>query len=430
MTKAQKNFTLAIIAVMMVILNADTNVMTPTLAMIEREFGVGDGSIGVMMGLFTVIGALVSLFWGYFADKASRKLLFSLAVVIGELPCALTALAHSYPAFFALRILAGIGLGASFPIVFAMAGDIFDEKERPWAAGIISVAAAVGNIAGTLIGGYLGAGGNWRLPFVVASAPNFLFLLIFVLFTPEAKTAASEEATKDLIASGLVYPKKIRLSDYTGLFKTRTNLFLLLQGIAGTIPWGSFFYINKYLNENKGLTVAGATTVFLVFGLGMVAGNVLGGRWGGAIFRRDPRGVPLFCAATTLGGAVAVIIVVLWAPPNLPILSALGFAAACLAAMTGPNTKTMLLDVNAPEHRGAVFSIFNITDSLGTGIGRFVAGLLSAALGLSASLAICSGFWAFCSLFMVMAAAVFTLDLGAQRSSMRRVAEEMRAKAR
>jgi MFS family permease len=116
MNKAQRNFTLLIIALVMIVLNSDTNVMTPTLANIEAEFGVDDSLIGFMMPLLTVIGAAVSLLWGYFSDKASRKVLFVAAVLIGELPCALTAFAHSYPVFFGLRILSGIGLGAAFPL--------------------------------------------------------------------------------------------------------------------------------------------------------------------------------------------------------------------------------------------------------------------------------------------------------------------------
>jgi predicted MFS family arabinose efflux permease len=430
MNKAQRRFTLVILALAMAILNSDTNVMTPTLAIIEAEFGVNDATIGLMMLLFTIIGAAVSLLWGYFSDKASRKLLFIGAVLIGELPCALTAFAPSYPVFFALRILSGIGLGAAFPLVFAIIGDVFDEKSRPTATGIISVAIAVGNILGTLIGGYLGSGGNWRLPFIVASAPNLVFLALFWAFSPEAKKAASEEATRELVEAGLVYPKTIKLSDYAGLFKVKTNLFLLLQGIAGTIPWGSFFFINKYLNENKGLTVANATNVFLCFGLGMIVGTVVGGQWGGAIFRRAPKRLPVFCALTTLGGALAVIYVVLWAPSNMIILSAMGFVAAGLAAMTGPNMKTMLLDVNAPEQRGAIFSIFNLTDSLGTGLGRGVAGLLSGALGLALSLALCSTLWVLCTVFLMIVSLYFLADMGRLRESMRKVAEEMKAKAR
>lgn len=430
MSKAQRNFTLAIIALVMVVLNFDTNVMAATLGTIEAEFGITDSSIGIMMLLFTIIGAAVSLFWGYFADKASRKLLFFLAIVIGELPCALTALAPNYPIFFALRILSGIGLGAAFPLVFSIIGDVFDYKSRPMATGVISVAIAVGNIGGYLLGGWIGAGGNWRLPFVVAAVPNFLFILLFILFSPESKKAATEEATRDLVEAGLVYPKTIRMSDYAGLFKVKTNLYLFFQGIAGTIPWGSFFYITKYLEE-KGLSIKDATNVFSFFGIGMVAGTIVGGQLGASIFKRSPKSLPIFCAATTLGGALAVIYVVLFAPLNLPLLAASGFVAAFLAAMTGPNMKTMLLDVNAPEQRGAIFSIFNLTDSVGTGIGRGVAGLLSGLIGsLAVPIALCSTLWGLCAVFLFVVSLYFLSDVDKLRESMRRVAEEMRSRAK
>jgi hypothetical protein len=96
--------------------------------------------------------------------------------------------------------------------------------------------------------------------------------------------------------------------------------------------------------------------------------------------------------------------------------------------MTGPNMKTMLLDVNAPEQRGAIFSIFNLTDSLGTGLGRSVAGLLSGALGLAASLAICSGFWVLCTVFLLVVAPFFVVDIKKLRETMTKVADEMKAK--
>jgi len=429
MNKARKNLSLTLISLSMVILNSDTNVMAPNLVRIEQEFGVTDASIGTMMLLFTIIGAAVSLFWGYFADKASRKLLLALAILIGEIPCALTALAPSYAVFYFLRILSGIGLGASYPLVFAMIGDIFDDKERPRATGIVSVAIAFGNIVGTLFG-YMGEGGDWRMPFVIASSPNFLFVILIWFLVPEPKAAASEEATRELVEAGLVYPKRIRLADYAGLFGTKTNLFLLLQGIVGTIPWGSFFFINKFLAENKGLSDNAAFAVFLAMGIGMTLGNVVGGEWGRLIFKRGPRRLPGFCAWTTLAGAALVIYVFVWAPTAPMILGALGFVGALLVSMTGPNMKTMLLDVNAPEQRGAIFSIFNLTDSLGTGLGRAVAGLLSGAVGLSLSLAICSGFWLFCAILLFVVAAFFIPDIEALKSRMRSVAEEMRSRAK
>lgn len=427
MKRSERTTLLVLMVLVMVVLNADGQVMAPMLSAIEAEFGVGDGEVGAMMALFTVVGALVSLAWGYFADKASRKLLFVLSVAIGEVPCAMTAFAPDWTSFFVLRMLTGIGVGAAFPLVFSIVGDIFDDKERPMAAAVLSVAFSAGNILGPVVGGYLGPAVGWRLPFLAVALPNVPLLLAFWLLVPEPRAAASEEATRELVAAGVLYPRRIRLRDYGRLARVPTNVILFLQGLAGTIPWGAFFFLNKFLESDKGLSVAAATTVYLVFGLGMVAGNLAGGRLGAAVYARSPRALPAFCGATTLVG-MGMTIAVVYLPGEPLLLAAAGFLAAGFAAMTGPNMRTILLDVNLPEDRGPIFSVFNLTDSLGTGFGRFVAGSLSAALGLAAAMAISAAFWLVCGILLLLAGGAFLADLGRQRAAMAAAAAEMRAR--
>ena len=98
---------------------------------------------------------------------------------------------------------------------------------------------------------------------------------------------------------------------------------------------------------------------------------------------------------------------------NYIVLASLGFFSAALASMTGPNVKTMLLNVNEPENRGRIFSIFNLTDSLGTGIGKLVGGLISTALGsLGAALNISALFWLPCAVLLFFVTAFMSKDIG------------------
>ena len=93
--------------------------------------------------------------------------------------------------------------------------------------------------------------------------------------------------------------------------------------------------------------------------------------------------------------------------------------------------KTMLLDVNAPEQRGAIFSIFNLTDSVGTGIGRGIAGLLSGLIGsLALPIAICSSLWIICSVLLVVVSFHFLADVEKLRELMKSVASEMKKLAK
>jgi predicted MFS family arabinose efflux permease len=429
MTKGQKKGLLVLLVFIMVLLNADSNVLAPALTRIEAEFSVTDADIGFISMLFTIIGAVVSLLWGYFSDKTSRKLLFVASVVLGELPCLLTAFVHTYPMFFLLRILCGLGVGASFPLVYSIVGDIFDDKERPSATAFLTMAAGLGQILGAGVAGFTVDAIGWRIPFILVSAPNFLFLPLFWIFIPEPQKAASEEATRALVESGVMYPKTIKVSDYAKLFKNKTNLYLFIQGIAGTFPWGAFMFINKFLEEGRGLSTLVATIVYLFFGLGMVAGSIIGGKVGASIFRKNPSRLPVFCGVTTLM-AIGFISVLFWVPMPLWTLALLGFVTATCAALTGPNMRAMLLDVNAPEERGAIFSVFNLTDSLGTGIGRWFCGILSIVITLTGGLQVCVLFWIISGAVQIMTSRVFVSDMKALDTRMKSAAAEMKAAAK
>ncbi len=125
MKKSRARIVLFLMLFMMVFLNADQMVMSPNIGEIEAEFGITKADIGLIQGSFTIVGALVSLVWGFLADKYNRKLLLLLSVLVGEIPCFLSAFVQSFPQLFITRALTGIGVGALFPVVFSVAGDTF-----------------------------------------------------------------------------------------------------------------------------------------------------------------------------------------------------------------------------------------------------------------------------------------------------------------
>jgi len=92
------------ILILMVLLNADQMVMSPNIGAIEQEFNITDAQIGLVASSFTVIGALVSLVWGYLADRYSRKNLLIYSILVGEIPCLMSAFSHSYGELFFLPV--------------------------------------------------------------------------------------------------------------------------------------------------------------------------------------------------------------------------------------------------------------------------------------------------------------------------------------
>jgi len=400
------------ILILMVLLNADQMVMSPNIGAIEQEFNITDAQIGLVASSFTVIGALVSLVWGYLADKYNRKNLLIYSILVGEIPCLMSAFSGSYGELFFWRALTGIGVGASFPIVYSMIGDMFDEVKRGKIVALISSAISIGSVLGMIVGGFLGPRYGWRVPFIVVSVPNIVLAILSVFVLKEPKRGAFEKGIGELVQSGYTYPKAPEISDYAKLVKVKTNLLLFFQGIAGTIPWGAIpYFLVEFFRRERGLSVETATLVFLVFGLGNIVGIILGGLWGASIYVKSRPFLPLFCSITTALGTFFTVMTLDYMG-SLLVLMLLGFVASFTASLTGPNVKFMLLNVNEPQERGRIFSIFNLTDSLGTGFGKFAGGVMSVTLGsLGAALKVSAYFWLICAVLLFVLVFYFAKDV-------------------
>ena len=429
--KDKSRVVLFLLLFMMVFLNADQLVISPNIGEVEAEFGITNREIGLIQGTFTIIGAIISLAWGYLSDKYSRKLLLLLSVLVGEIPCFLSAFVQTFPQLFIARALTGIGVGALFPVVFSFASDTFKAQYRAKVNAFLSTAISIGGIAGMVIAGFLGGTYGWRLPFIVVSIPNIFLAILFYVLADEPKRGAAEIAVGDLVAQGYAYTGKVKFSDYLNLFKIKTNLILFVQGIMGTIPWGAIpYYLVSYLETSKNLSKEEATVIFIFFGLGSVMGIFVGGILGGRLYKMKPAYMPLFSGITTAMGTV-VVLITLNVPPvsssaAFLTLGLLGFTATAMASMTGPNMKTMLMNINEPENRGRIFSVFNLTDSLGTGLGQSFAGILSAAIGsLGAAMNISAMFWLPCAAILIAGSFVFPKDVIRLNKRMQEIAEEM-----
>ncbi|MEJ5228730.1 MAG: MFS transporter [Pseudothermotoga sp.] len=400
----------------MVLLNADQMVMSPTIGMIEEEFNVTDAHIGFVGALFTVVGALISLVWGYLSDKYNRKNLLIYSILVGEIPCFMTAFSTSFGQLFFWRVLTGIGVGASFPIVYSLVGDMFDEVSRGKVVAILASAMSVGSILGMIVGGFLGPTFGWRVPFILVSLPNVVLAVIAFFVLKEPKRGAFEKGIGELVQAGYTYPKLPKLEDYAKLVTIKTNLLLFLQGILGTVPWGAIpYFLVEYFRRERNLSVETATIIFLIFGIGNILGTIIGGWVGARLYKMSKPFVPIFCATTTALGVWLTVLTIDYSAvgsKGLLILGILGLTAALMDSLTGANVKFMLLNVNEPQDRGRIFSIFNLTDSLGTGVGRWIGGSLSVLLGsLGAAMKVSAYFWFGCSIFLFLLTLYFAKDV-------------------
>eukprot|EP00937_MAST-01D_sp_MAST-1D-sp2_P002539 g2539.t1 len=198
-----------------------------------------------------------------------------------------------------------------------------------------------------------------------------------------AAAAAAAAATTGSIGGSSAAPRsQSTLAKLRVLLTTPTVVLVYLQGIPGCVPWGVVnVYLNDYMAQQRGLTVPQATSLLVLFGLGSVIGGLVGGAWGQCLYNRDKRFQPLLMGLSTGLGAAPLVWLINAPAQTMALYAPCFFLTGLVVSITGANVRAVLLNVTAPEVRGVAFSVFNLMDDVGKGLGPAVVSAFIAAHG-------------------------------------------------
>lgn len=412
---------------------ADLGIIVPFARAIGTEFKLSEPQVGLVGSLFFVVMGAALLLWGYLADRHSRKLLLLLGSVIWSLTAYGVSLSRTYEELLLMRSLGGAGVASFFPVAFSMTADIFGPGRRGKAAGLLFLLPTLGAVGGGVAAFMLGVTHGWRAPFQAIGVAGLAATVLFALLMKEPARAQTEPEFRERVQRGQTYAYKLRLSDLRVVYRERSNLYLLLQGIPGTVPWGAlFFWAPFYLQEHKGFSEVLSLVYLVGFFGGSIFGNLIGGFVGDHLGRKGiQRRVPL-CIAGIVGGMLLIVWALFIDIPRLPpgfgnsvevseILrfvsftwgewgflapSLLLFGAGILSTLTGPNWFAVMQDINLPEVRGSIAGINNIMSQIGQSIGPLSVGFLAQGLGggaggLRTALILSTLFWIACAALWV-----------------------------
>ncbi|MEM3086301.1 MAG: MFS transporter [Halobacteria archaeon] len=404
---------------------ADQGILIPFYDQVQKEFGLSQTAVGVIGSSFIAVVGVVMVLWGFFADKYSRKKLLLFGAFLWSITAYAVTWVRTYEELLLVRTLGGIGIGSFFPVAFSMTADLFGPGQRGKAAAWLNMLPAVGAVGGGVVAVIYGELYGWRYPFQIVGLGGLVATAVFWFLMKEPARAQTEPEFEELIGRGEAYAYRVKLSDWKILYREKANLFLILQGIPGTVPWGVLLtWAIFYLKDQKGFPTIFAFGFLAGFLFGALVGNIIGGYLGDRLARKGiQRRVPL-CVLGILGG-MALIVFILWRdiPPLPPGMFTGDFSeiprfaqfmwerweygipfnlfilASALATLTGPNWFAIMQDINLPEIRGSVSGVNNVMSQVGSGLGPLLGGLLADALGLRMGIIIASLFWVGCAAF-------------------------------
>jgi len=338
-------------------------VLMGLLQQVAADLGVSIPAAGMLISGYALgvfVGApVLTLATARLPRKAVLVALMAI-FTLGNLAC---ALAPGYATLMAARVLTSLAHGTFFGVGAVVATSLVPAERKASAISIMFAGLTVATLLGVPAGAWLGLHFGWRATFWAVAAVGLVALSVVALWVPASAGAGRDVHWREEVA-------------VLGRGQVLLALAMTVLGYAGV--FAVFTYIQPLLVEVTGFSQAAVSPVLLVFGVGMIAGNLLGGR----LADRRP--------APTLLGSLAALAVVLALMAfvlhsQLAMIAFVGLLGVAAFATVAPLQLRVLEQAHgAGQNLASSLNIaaFNLGNALGAWVGGVV---VASALGLPAT---------------------------------------------
>ncbi|MET9295200.1 MFS transporter [Streptomyces sp. NPDC003077] len=174
----------------------------------------------------------------------------------------LAALAPGYGVLMTARVLSALSHCTLFALSLITAAEIAGPRKSGSAVARIIIGVNLATIVGVPLGLLLAQQWGWRATFWGVTALSAISLVACVLLVPGVRTSGEEGAAAEL---KVLRDRRVQVA-----------LVLTVVGMAG--GFAAFTFLTPLLEQVSGFSGPQVTILLFLFGLGSLAGGLLGGR--------------------------------------------------------------------------------------------------------------------------------------------------------
>lgn len=258
-------------------------------ALLKALFALGTGGFAIGTGEFVIMGLLPDAASGLRVSIPSAGHLISiyaLGVVVGAPLLAvlgarwarrdflvalmamfaagnlLSAVAPGYYSMLLARFLSGFPHGTFFGVAALLAASLVDRTKRARAVSMVLLGLTIANLLGVPAVAAIGQLFGWRCAFAIVGGLAVLTLILVRAWVP---WRAGDKAASPL-------------RELTALTSKQVLLTLAIGAIGSGGMFSIFSYVKLTMLELAHQPVAMIPVILAMFGLGMIIGNIVGGR--------------------------------------------------------------------------------------------------------------------------------------------------------
>lgn len=196
------------------------------------------------------------------AARWPRKTLLIILLIIAVAGYTLSAVAGDYSSLMVARFISGLPHGAWYGVAALVAASMVPENQKAQYIAYVMLGLGVANVAGVPLVTWAGQALGWRMSFTFVCIGIVLTGLMVSAFIPKIPPQKSASPLKELSA-------------------LRSPQVLMAFGVASVGFAGMFAvysFITPALTEVSGFDLKQVPWILVLWGLGMVTGNIVGGR--------------------------------------------------------------------------------------------------------------------------------------------------------
>jgi MFS family permease len=371
--EAYKRYVLVTLTLVFTLNFLDRGLVGLLLQPIKDDLHLSDTQMGFLTGIaFGLFYATLGVPIARWADRGNRATITSLAIALWGLTVMLCLFVANFVQLLIARVAAAVGEAGCMPPTYSLVGDYFPKSaERAQAMAIYMLASPLSSLLSLMAGGWLNERYGWRIAFFLMGIPGLLIAPLVKLTIADPRVHAGCERNEER-----------RLPRMTDVFSTLWHrrscrhlgiaIVLLFTMSLGMGPWYAAFMIRSH-----GMGTAELGIWFgLIFGIGGIAGTLLGGRVAAEWFAQNERG-QMRLSAIVVASLVPCFVLFLLLPQKNYVLISLMLVALAFGCFIGPTFALMQRLVVDDMRSTTLALVMLLANLLGMGVGPQLVGILS-----------------------------------------------------
>ncbi|MDV3458281.1 MFS transporter [Sphingomonas sp. HF-S4] len=330
------------------------------LPVIADDLGVSIPSAGLLISAYALGVMIGAPLMTLTTSRIPRRTLLIVLAGIFTLGNLIAAVSGSYGMLLAARILTSFNHGAFFGVGSLVAASLVAPDKRAGAVAAMFMGLTIANVVGVPLATWAGEHLGWRASFAGITALGIVTMAALRLTLPRLPAPRGGSAQAELRV----------------LARPPVLAALMLTVVGSSAMFTVFTYITPILREATHASLGFVTAMLVLYGLGLTAGNWLGGRFADRSVDRT--------LIVTLASLTTILVAFAWAMPFAGPSAVLIFlwGVASFALVPPLQVGVMSAASDAPNLASAVnIGAFNLGNAIGAALGG---GVIAAGLGYPA----------------------------------------------